>query len=119
MGKAKDVSVVAHTRAMPKRKGKAKAKPKPKSKPKPKPKPQAQVRQSRRLAGKQPVRGPEPPRKPRRRADSSRAPVKSNFKAERAITGDEDYGAPIYGKGVSILDGALRQFRQAGYHRGL
>jgi len=103
MGKVKDVSVVAHTRAIPKRKGKAKAKPKAKPKPK----------------GKQPVRGPEPPRKPRRRADSSRAPVKSNFKAERAITGDENYGAPIYGKGVSILDGAMRQFRQAGYHRGL
>ena len=85
MGKVKDVSVVAHTRAMPKRKGNAK--PKPKSKPKPKPKPQAQARQSRRLAGKHPVRGPEPPRRPRRRADSSRAPTKSNFKAERAITG--------------------------------
>ena len=117
MGKVKDVSVVAHTRAMPKRKGQAKSK--PKSKPKPKAKPQAQVRQSRRLAGKQPVRQPEPKRKPRRPADSSRAPTKSSFKAERFITGDENYGAPIYGKGVSILDGALRQFRQAGYDRGL
>ena len=117
MGKVKDVSVVTHTRAMPKRKGKAKSK--PKSKPKPKAKPQAQVRQSRRLAGKQPVRQPEPKRKPRKSADSSRAPTKSSFKAERFITGDENYGAPIYGKGVSVLDGALRQFRQAGYDRGL
>ena len=27
--------------------------------------------------------------------------------------------AAIYGKGVSVLDGALKQFRQAGYHRGI
>ena len=90
MGKVKDVSVVTHTRAMPKRKGKAKPKPKAKAKP------QAQVRQSRRLAGKQPVRQPEPMRKPRRPADSSRAPTKSSFKAERFITGDENYGRAFY-----------------------
>ena len=38
-----------------------------------------------------------------------------------AITGDDEYGAPIYGRGVSglDLDGALGQFRQVGYHRGL
>ena len=91
-----------------------KAKPKSASK-----KPKPAVRQSRRLAGKEPVRRPEPPRKPRKKADNSRAPTKSSFKAERFITGDENYGAPIYGRGVSVLDGALRQFRQAGYDRGL
>ena len=96
-----------------------KAKPKSTSK-KPKPrKPKAPVRQSRRLAGKVPVRQPEPKKKPRRKPDRSRAPTKPSYKAERFLTGDDDYGAPIYGKGVSVLDGALRQFRQAGYHRGL
>ena len=90
-----------------------KAKPKSASK-----KPKPAVRQSRRLAGKEPVRRPEPPRKPHKN-DNSRAPTKSNFRVERAITGDDEFGAPIYGRGVSVLDGALRQFRQARYHRGL
>ena len=96
-----------------------KAKPKSTSK-KPKPrKPKAPVRQSRRLAGKVPVRHPEPKKKPRRKPDRSRAPAKPTFKAERFLTGDDDYGAPIYGKGVSVLDGAMKQFRQAGFHRGI
>ena len=99
---------------------KAKAKLKSTSK-KPKPKPRAPVRQSRRLAGKAPVRQPEPKKKKkgRKKPDRSRAPAKPSYKAERFLTGDDNYGAPIYGKGVSVLDGALRQFRQAGYHRGL
>ena len=46
-----------------------------------------------------------------------RAPVKPNYKAERKITGDPMYGMPLYGKGVSVLDGAMKQFRQAGYDR--
>ena len=95
-----------------------KAKPKSTSK-KPKPKPRAPVRQSRRLAGRAPVRQPEPKKKPRKKPDRSRAPAKPSYKAERFLTGDDDYGAPIYGKGVSVLDGALKQFRQAGFHRGL
>ena len=98
---------------------KAKAKPKSTSK-KPKPKPKAKPRVSRRLAGKAPVRQPEPKKKKgKKKPDRSRAPAKPSYKAERFLTGDDDYGAPIYGKGVSVLDGALRQFRQAGYHRGL
>ena len=60
-----------------------KAKPKSASK-----KPKPAVRQSRRLAGKEPVRRPEPPRKPRKKADNSRAPTKSNFRVERMITGE-------------------------------
>ena len=103
------------SKAGAKSKGKAvnlKAKPKSASK-----KPKPAVRQSRWLAGKEPVRRPEPPRKPRKKTDNSRAPTKSNFRVERAITGDDDYGAPIYGRGVSVLDGALRQFRQPVYDR--
>ena len=91
---------------------------KPKGKPKPKArKPKLPTRASRRLAGKEPVRHPEPPKKPRKKAAKSRAPVKSNYKAERAILGDPMYGMPLYGKGVSVLDGARKQFRQAGYDR--
>ena len=41
--------------------------------------------------------------------------VKPSYKAERKITGDATYGMPLYGKGVSVLDGAYKQFRQAGY----
>jgi hypothetical protein len=32
-------------------------------------------------------------------ANGSRAPAKPSYKAERFLTGDDDYGAPIYGKG--------------------
>jgi hypothetical protein len=93
---------------------------KKKSKPKAKAKPKAAPpRASRRLAGKAPVRQPEPPKKKKKKANKSRAPVKSNFRAERALTGDPTYGGPLYGKGVSVLDGALSQFRQAGYDRDL
>ena len=63
------------------------------------------------------MRYPEPPKKPRKKAAKSRAPLKSNYKAERAILGDPMYGMPLYGKGVSVLDGARKQFRQAGYDR--
>ena len=99
--------------------GKAKSKPKGKAKPKArKPKaPPPKQRASRRLAGKEPVRHPEPPRKPRKKPKKGRAPVKPNYKAERKITGDPMYGMPLYGKGVSVLDGAMKQFRQAGYDR--
>ena len=44
----------------------------------------------------------------------SRAPVKSTFAAERKITGDKTYGMPLYGKGVSVLEGARRQFAKSG-----
>ena len=112
-GKASAVKAKVAVKAKPKSTSK---KPKPR---KPKTKPAVPVRQSRRLAGKAPVRQPEPKKKPRKKPNKSRAPAKPSYKAERFLTGDDDYGAPIYGKGVSVLDGALRQFRQAGYHRGL
>jgi hypothetical protein len=78
-------------------KGKAKAKKSTSKKPKPKPKakpgvssakPRAPVRQSRRIAGKVPVRQPEPTKKGkgRKKPDYSRAPAKSSFKAERFLT---------------------------------
>ena len=63
------------------------------------------------------MRQPEPPRKPRKKPKKGRAPVKPNYKAELKITGDPMYGMPLYGKGVSVLDGAMKQFRQAGYDR--
>ena len=99
--------------------GKAKSKPKGKAKPKAR-KPKAPVRASRRLAGLEPVRHPAgqvAPRKPRKKPKKGRAPVKPSYKAERKITGDPMYGMPLYGKGVSVLDGAYKQFRQAGYDR--
>ena len=102
--------------------GKAKSKPKGKAKPKArKPKaPPPKQRASRRLAGKEPVRHPAgqvAPRKPRKKPKKGRAPVKPSYKAERKITGDATYGMSLYGKGVSVHDGAYKQFRQAGYDR--
>ena len=121
-GKGKAMSKPAKAKSKP---AKAKSKPaKPKArKPKaPPPKQRASRRQSRRLAGKGPVRQPEPPRKPRKKPKKGQAPASSqsqSYKAERTITGDPSYGMPLYGKGVSVLDGAYKQFRQAGYDRDL
>ena len=44
------------------------------------------------------MRQPEPKKKPRKKPDRSCAPTKPSYKAERFMTGDDDYGAPIYGK---------------------
>ena len=58
-------------------------------------------------APKAPVKAPKAKKK-------SRAPAKSTFAAERKITGDKTYGMPLYGKGVSVLEGARRQFAKSG-----
>ena len=50
----------------------------------------------------------EPPRKKKSKPDKSRGPKRSNFAAERFITGDADFGKGLY-KGKSVRDGASAQ----------